>query len=148
MSIFIRLLLFSIAMVFISACGNTADNQRTTNVSENKEEGTAVYSATLAIAQSLAIAFEGDVERISETEYKSKGPEIKCAAILIDKDSTFSVTSDAEWIVVPQDAGTFSEGASGVFFLPNQKGSFKIYARYPFDKEPKIESIKLTLICS
>lgn len=93
----------------------------------------------------LAIALEGNVTRKSETEYQATGPEILCSAFLMDSDVPRLVSSDVKWMTDPP-GGTFSFGASGVFFLPDKGSTVKIYAVLEEDSGPSAVSPKLTLL--
>lgn len=81
-----------------------------------------------AEAPVLAVALEGDVLAISETEYRAKGPEIRCSAFLIENGSAAPILGLAEWRAMPNGAGVFSTGATGVFFIPERSGAIEIEA--------------------
>ena len=93
----------------------------------------------------LAIALDGNVKHRSDTEYVATGPEILCAAYLIDSDVPRLVSSEVEWQTDPP-GGTFSSGASGVFFLPDTGTVVRIYAVMSDPAAPPNESPRLTLI--
>lgn len=127
--------------IFLYSCGNTEEQKIITH-SETQSEYTEEQKSNCQ----LGIALSGQVERVSDVEYKVTGPEIKCSAILIDGDSQTIVTSEVKWISEPEGSAEFSEGAAGVYLIPNQKGSIKIYALYPYEGEVQKKSPEFTLI--
>lgn len=81
----------------------------------------------------LAVALEGDVEHLGDTLYRAMGPDLRCAAVLLDSGGGEPVpaTSLVEWKVTPSDAGTFSMGPRGAYFLPSRAETVTIHAELP-----------------
>lgn len=117
-----RLAIFSAALLGIS-CGRTA-----APAGVETPAATAAAAAKVEAAPVLAVALEGDVLMLSETEYRAKGPEIRCSAFLIRDETAAPIMGLAEWRVFPAGAGFFSTGATGVFFIPEGTGVVEIEA--------------------
>lgn len=136
----------AILLFATSACGGSSPSGETGPVSSNSASPSSQSSDTaLPASSALAIALEGDVEAVSETEYRAKGPEIRCAAMLVGGEAE-PVTSEVDWTADPASAGLFSSGAQGVFFIPEGSGRVEIEARLRNPDGSEIVSPKLILV--
>ncbi len=129
--------------ILLASCG---DEPETRIVTTAPDVASAPAPPPAAPLLPLAIALEGDVTRRSDTEYVATGPEIRCVAVLIEKDTPVMVTSEVRWVVEPGNAGVFSAGAQGVFFLPDAEGAATIRAVYPAEGEVTARSPGLVLL--
>ncbi|MEK8022599.1 MAG: hypothetical protein AAB229_02220, partial [Candidatus Hydrogenedentota bacterium] len=142
------------AAMFIVACGRPAPPPAMPSALSTPTPAVAAIARNLP---PLEIVLEGDAIRRSDTEYEAAGPEILCSAFLMDSEVPRLVSSEVEWKTDPP-GGSFSSGASGVFFLPDSHSTVKIYALFseqgqvsPGASSPSmagytVESPRITLI--
>lgn len=117
--------LFFLPVFLTLACGQSSPSAPVEAPDTTAPTATTNESAEAAV---LAVALEGDVLAISETEYRAKGPEIRCSAFLIENGNASPILGLAEWRAMPNGAGVFSTGATGVFFIPERSGTIEIEA--------------------
>lgn len=130
-----RSLLFLVVMapVFVGACGRAPSPELTALPPTAEADATAAAverAANESAAGQLAVALGGDVKHLGDTRYEAVGPELRCSAMILPDDGGAAVpaTSLVEWKVEPEDAGTFSIGAQGAYFLPSSPGVVTIRA--------------------
>lgn len=111
-------------LLAVSACGGAAP-PAVDSLTDGDAE--AIAAAPSAV---LAVALEGDVESVSETEYRAIGPEIRCSAFLLKDEEASPIAGLVVWKTKPEGAGIFSTGAVGVFFIPERTGAIEIVAEY------------------
>jgi hypothetical protein len=136
-----------IVLLFLFAgCGGQPPAAPISPLPPVSPQSTPAAEADTAAAGALAIALEGDVEPASETEYRSKGPEIRCSAMLVVGGVPQPVATEVEWTAEPDGVGVFSSGAHGVFFVPEGSGRVEIHAALKSPEGAETVSPKVILI--